>query len=113
LGGGRIIKKKTRVGADVAIAHVDLGEAVEPGCYAREDAIETGLVDGLVEIVPMHRGGGFIIADDEAVFGTTAREGAGVDDQGSGIVQDSFLFAKASLFELLGRQLVVWCIGKV
>ena len=80
---------------------------VYPGRDGGEDAIEEHFFHWLVEVIPVDVVGGLIVVDDIAVFWAAAGEGAGWDDQGAGVVEDTFLAAKGVFDQLLGWQLVV------
>jgi hypothetical protein len=107
LGDNADVQAKAGVGADGAVADVDLWHAVEPGGDRGKDAMKEHFVYWLVEVIPVDVVCGLIVVDNITVFWTAAGKCAGSDDQGAGVVEDTFLAAKGVFDQLLWGQLVV------
>src|ERR1700744_4549492 len=105
------VQPVARIGTYISVTDEELGRLIEPGGNGDEYPVKMGGIEGLVEVVPVYLGSRHLVFDDKAIFGTSAGEGAGADQEGGCVVEHTLVPAKAMTDEFIWRQRIVNGIG--
>ena len=108
IGAGQFVddaKIETVLGmsADITVTNEELGECIEILGDGFEDLVEFEGFERLVKVVPVDRVCRDLIFDDIPVFRASTGEGAGLDHEGAGVVEDTFLTAEGMADEFMRR----------